>query len=364
MKKISIIGSGILGLSIAEYLSRDKKNGTDIQIISTNNTLAGSYAAAANLATKGQLYGRDKHFQVKLDAKKCYQNWIENLLKEVKSEQNIKTVFKIGLGVDFFTSEFNRDKHYRRVKQNDDELRNKNLPIDFILKEGKRKIIYQQEGWVNSFILMQLLTDVLSKRKVNFINKQFTKIDLDKLSEVGHKHNIIFCTGAWTELLLRDLEIPIPEQMKKTKRMTVGTTFYGKNIFENYSEDYVLMEKIAENMKTKVTMSGPIENQSISSSTLKINDINIFNETELFEKNKELIKLCSESFANEPYLTKTNIKNLEYKTGVRIGYGHSELVIEKLNLKSEHTTGYVCAGAHKSGFLFAPMVGTLLEKLF
>ncbi|BBH54234.1 FAD-dependent oxidoreductase [Fluviispira sanaruensis] len=364
MKKISIIGSGVLGLSIAEYLSRGKKNGNEIQIISSNNPLAGSYAAAANLATKGQLFGRDKHFQVKLDAKKCYQNWIKNLILEVEVDLKIKSVFKLGLGIDFFSSHYNRDKQYKRVKQDDDELKNKNLPLDFILKEGERKIKYQQEAWVNSFVLMQLLTDVLVKRKVNFINKIFTKNELEKLSEEGLQHKIIFCTGAWTESLLKDLEIPIPDQMKKAKRITVGTTFYGNNIFENYSEEYVLMERVAENMKTKVTMSGPIDNQSISASTLKIDDINVFDETDLLEKNKELIKLCSESFANDPYLAKEKIKNLEYKTGLRVGYGHSELVIEKLNIKCDQLTGYVCAGAHKSGFLFAPMVGTQLEKLF
>ena len=66
---IYIVGSGIIGLSVAEYFSR---NNPHVTVISNNNPLAGSYAAAANLATKGQLFGRDPHFQIKLDAKKIY----------------------------------------------------------------------------------------------------------------------------------------------------------------------------------------------------------------------------------------------------------------------------------------------------
>ncbi|KAB8028582.1 FAD-dependent oxidoreductase [Fluviispira multicolorata] len=361
MKKLTIVGSGILGLSIAEFFSRNVYKGSEIQIISDNNLLAGSYAASANLATKGQLFGRDKHFQIKLDSKKIYFEWLENLIKEANLDFKINQLFQIGLGTDFFFTEEERDKHFLRVKQNEYDLNSLNLPLDFIEKKGLREITYKNEAWVNAKELMSLLKVVLDKRKVTFINKIFTKDDYSCLHSKDDKHNLVFCTGAWTENILQELSLPIPEKMQKKKRLSVGSTFFGKNLFDNYDNNYVLFERISKNMKRKVTFSGKNENQSISSSTVKIENLSENYNSELKKENMQILELATTILEKDPLLS--TVKNLTYKTGFRVGYGHSEIVVEKLNIKNKNISCFVCAGAHKSGFLFAPKVGKMLENI-
>ncbi|MBX9837541.1 MAG: NAD(P)-binding protein, partial [Silvanigrellaceae bacterium] len=112
MTKLIIVGSGILGLSVAEYLTREMFQGIDIKIITNNHKFSGSKAAAANLATKGQMFARDPHFELKLHGKKIYKNWIHNLIKEDNCSLSIDSIFKNGEGIDYFTSINNRDKHY------------------------------------------------------------------------------------------------------------------------------------------------------------------------------------------------------------------------------------------------------------
>jgi hypothetical protein len=49
--------------------------------------------------------------------------------------------------------------------------------------------------------------------------------------------------------------------------------------------------------------------------------------------------------------------------GYRVGYGHEELVVEKIYSNDQNLNIFVCAGAHKSGYLFAPVVGSILQNL-
>ena len=362
MAKMTIVGSGIIGLSIAEFFSRKMFCGNEIQIITNQNKYTGSNAAAANLATKGQLFGRDKHFQLKLDGKKQYPKWISLLLNETQNLTFIDEIYRNGFGLDYFTSEENREKHFNRVKQNNNELLNRNLSNDSIIKIEKNKIMYKNESWVNSSFLLNILKKVLIQRGVKFIYTDFNNDFYHNFLKFNEKENLIFCTGAWTKTLLTTLGIKLPNQMEKQERLTIGSTYFGKNILNNFDPKFVLHEIISDNMKEKVTFSGYENKYFISSSTLKLNNIYEFEEKYLELKNNILLKLSKNSNYNSPFCNNLegNISKLD---GFRVGYGHSEIIIEKLNSPNSNINAVVCAGAHKSGYLFAPVVGSMVQNL-
>jgi hypothetical protein len=57
---------------------------------------------------------------------------------------------------------------------------------------------------------------------------------------------------------------------------------------------------------------------------------------------------------------KENVK-LNKLTGIRVGYGHSEMVLE--NFLHDNFNVVICSGAHKSGFLFALKVGERISAM-
>ena len=337
---IYIVGSGIIGLSVAEYFSR---NNPHVTVISNNNPLAGSYAAAANLATKGQLFGRDPHFQIKLDAKKIYPTWIQNLLAESSITITRDVIFKIGQGIDVFYNQTDRDKHLKRVIQD--------ITTDSILPHKENSIIYSDEAWVDAQMLLNLLTNVLKKRNVNFIHQHFSKKKLHEILAQKMSNVLIFCAGAWTKQLLVELELPLPNGFNKSERLTLGSTFQSSRIIEN--NNFILYEKISEGLKYKVTFSGNKPNQTISASSMRIQNLNSPYQADLKIKNEMLLKLASNNASLE--------EDLVEKTGLRVGYSHSEILIEPVNLTSKNSKAIVCCGAHKSGFLFAPLLGQKIE---
>ncbi len=368
MAKMTIVGSGILGLSVAEFLSREMFYGNEIQIITTQHKYSGSKAAAANLATKGQLFGRDKHFQLKIDGKRQYPKWISMLLNETQKGKLIDEVYRCGLGLDYFTSQEKREKHFNRVKQKDEELKKRNFLNNSIIKVAENKIMYADEAWVDANFLLFTLNDVLLKRGVEFIKSEFNMERLHHLLSLNDSKFLIFCTGAWTKSLLNDLNIKLPRQMEeKQERLTIGSTYYGNEVLNNFAQKFVLHEIVSSNLKEKVTFSGNSFKHIISSSSLKLSNLSDFNENDLEIKNINLLDVAKNFINDSPYL-KNNLeikfgKNISKLDGFRVGYGHSEIILEKLEVSNTKITAIVCAGAHKSGYLFAPVVGSVMQNL-
>ncbi|APJ04721.1 FAD-dependent oxidoreductase [Silvanigrella aquatica] len=363
MTKIIIVGSGIVGLSVAEFLSRKNSIPYQIEIISNEHPHSGSYAAAANLATKGQLFARDNHFNLKLQAKKNYFNWLSSLITEVNSNISIARIYKNGCGVDYFTSQENRDKHYARVRQSDLDLKNRSLSLKSIVKEGNHKIIYEEESWVNASSLLALLQEVLTHRGVKFFKSTFGYHEYQNILQSNKNIKLIICAGAWSKDLIANLNLSLPESMKKKQRLTLGSTFYGENVLKNYNENFIIHEIVSENLKEKVTFSGNNDNYYISSSTLKVENVSDFDENLLSKKNKNLLELSKINLADSPFLSADENLKISKRDGFRVGYGHSEIVLEKLNAPGVHMSVYVCAGAHKSGYLFAPVLGAMLQEM-
>lgn len=359
MAKNIIIGSGILGLSVAEYLTRSKIFPSEVKIISNENRLAGSLAAAANLATKGQLFARDPHFHLKLEAKKYYRTWLENLLEELNTKDvTLDSIFCCATGVDHYLSEEQQKKQCKRVKQNNEELQKRNLPTDSILIGENNTVIYKDEAWVDALQLLKILKKVLIKRSVKFEQATFDKEIYSNIVQENKCKNIIFCTGAWTKDLIKNLSITVPVEMTK-ERLSIGSTFYGENLI--YLNNHALIEKNADDLKTKVTFSGNNKKQFLSSTTVKIKNIGYNYQNELNIANLKLIALAKEYQVNN-VITIPNEKNLNKTDGYRVGFGHSEIIISELFDNCHNIKKIVCAGAHKSGYLFAPVIGAKVQN--
>ncbi len=360
MAKNIIIGSGILGLSVAEYLTRTTVAPIDVKIISNENIMAGSLAAAANLATKGQLFARDPHFALKLEAKKKYKVWIENLLKEINAKDIfLDSIYYSAKGIDYFLLEEQQKKQYKRVKQNNEELQKRNLPTESITMGKNNTIIYEDEAWVDAVQLLCLLKKVLINRNVKFEKLEFdNKIYANLIKEKMCK-NIIFCTGAWTKNLIKNLNISVPMEMAK-ERLSIGSTFYGEELVN--LNGYSILEKNAADLKTKVTFSGNNKIHYISSTTVKIKEIDCnSNLKDLNIANQKLINLAKENQGSN-IITISSQSKLNKIDGYRIGFGHSEIIVNEVFDNNPDIKKIVCAGAHKSGYLFAPVIGSKLQK--
>lgn len=355
-----IVGSGILGLSLAEYLTRQSIPANELKIISTENEKSGSSAAAANLATKGQLFARDPHFKLKLDSKMNYKNWLQILINELNnSEYKIDSIYKEGKGIEYFATNDEMLEHFKRVKQSDTELKKRNLPLDSIQKNNN-SIIYANEAWVDAKKLLQLLRHILLKRDVIIEKKEFNLDYYNNLIKNYDCKNIIFCVGAWTKSLLQELQFTLPKEFEK-ERLTIGSTFMGEKLF--HLNEYALIEKNSLKTKEKITLSGTNSINYISSSTVKIDKLtDNINFDKLSEKNKKLLDFL-QNLSIDFSFKNLDLSALKQIDGYRVGFGHSEIVITELQSKSSGIRSFVCAGAHKSGFLFAPVIGERMQKM-
>jgi hypothetical protein len=364
MSRLIIVGGGILGLSVAEYFSRRTcRFYQEVTLIDSESRYSGSQAAAANLSTKGQLFGRDPHFQTKLESKKIYQNWLMHLLLEIKDSTSLNFFYKEGVGIDYFAEIRGRDLHYMRVKQENQELITRNLSTDFIQKKDDTQIVYKNEAWVDALFLLDLLKKVLLFRGVLLVKDSFEKADYHFFLNKKINDTIVFCTGAWTKDILNKFSILLPDRIKNQERLTVGSTFFGKNIVKNFCDDFVIQEKISFDLKRKVTLSGDANKKYLSSSTLKIQSLNEAYNQDLDLKNKALLNLALDKYQGAPVLLKEKTDGqLFKKSGFRVGYSRREVLIEQLKTQGRNKV-FVCAGAHKSGYLFAPRVGAMLQRL-
>jgi glycine/D-amino acid oxidase-like deaminating enzyme len=337
MPRILIVGSGILGLSVATYFAKHHPE-FKISLLSNDDPLAGSLAAAANLSTKGQEVGRDPHFQIKIEAKKKYKQWILSFLTEINPTAGLSDDFyQEGPGIDFFECEEDAQIQWNRVYCLQNEPIHRPHPL---------QIQYENEAWVHAPTLLKLLKDYLIFKKIEFIRDNVgIKYLQDKNTAT------IFCTGAWTPQILYQLGLPLPRGFLKPPHLTMGSTLRGPNIFTNLHPQTVLQEKVSRGQKTKITFSGSAQNQYLSSTTTKLFynpdfsfQITEDQQNELTLQNQALLQEArAATYTGPTLLPKTN---LDIATGLRIGFGHA----------------VVCAGAHKSGFLFAPMVGEIVYQ--
>ena len=384
---MKIWGSGILGLGVAEWFSRHGC-GPKITVIEKDSLYGGSAPAAALLHTKAQVVGRDPHFSLKLQAKSIYAQWILNLRNEYANSLNTSTVPVLpeqqhflepflyeGASIDIHLNTAAADAQWLRVRQADVEQPS-------LLRLTPQSICYLNEPWVDARVLLPLLKQVLVFRGVTFKGCD------SPLSQAEWQDQHVICGGVFSEDILRKMGVSaewIPGIKKK--RLTLGSTFAAEIDIEDILKQDPLLPA-ALHQCGDVTH---IEVHSVTGETFVLSLYQSLQRTlEMQKRNissaqKPLQTLVSSSVfrtdlslgdgaqsqllayetqwlgALKQLLPSLNV--LQRRSGARIGYGHQELVIAKI----AHTKDccgplFFCSGAHKSGFLYAPVVGAELSR--
>ena len=345
--KLLIIGSGIVGLSLAEYFSRDTAN-TVILNSSKEDLLAGSLAAPANVSLKSQVTARQKHFNYKIQAQTLYSKWIRNLEQESSpsEEQGIK-IFRQGRSLEFFETEKLKEEQYLRVTKNASHDPQK-------IRMLSHKIEYDDEIYVSGSELLKLLKEVLQKR-LNF-RFDFTLLSRKNTSFLfADFEKVFFCTGAWTFQLLEELGIKEGLNFKPRYSLGLSLSFRAK---KSILRDYVLIDMVKKESQ-KSTLSGR-EGQfcylsSFSRKLINLNNLDTFSQDLKAEGLSAL-----ESFQKEGFID--SISDISYLFGVRMRLNHEELSIQHICSPDINTRLYFCSGFHKSGFYYAPIIGEVVQN--
>ena len=332
---VIIIGSGIIGLCMAEFFSRQGS----VCIVSDENPLAGSRPAPAHLGTKGQQFPRATYFSHKLAAKSQYPAF----LAEIEAPASL---FQQGIGCDFFETAEACDNHFKRVFEGDDQA---------IKQISKETICYENEALVDAQELLTHLKSILLKRKVSFKRKKIAKLeDVLSLETKDEKTLIIFCTGAWTKGLLTEMGFTLPPVFTK-ERLTFGLTTKVPCAELRDTDDVLLRDFIVG--ETKLTLSRIGEHYHLASQSLRVDSLNEPSFEELMKKRDLDLLLLP-----EPYQSHFRSHNKQSLFGYRVAYGKEELVVSPLTHEKEpEKRFFVCAGAHKSGYLFALAAPKILE---
>lgn len=369
---ITIIGKGILGLSIAEFFSRADKN--VVQILSSALYPAASCAAAANLATKGQVFARDPHFDLKLTGARMYRSWLTNLRRELgeRHPEDLSNIYSFGIGRDLFSTEDACLKHWKRIQQSPIETAARGLPAQQVSQRDHLTIDYNNEAWVDANELLIILEKVCSQRGVAFCETDALNLDeLQSMIKQDTDHLILAAGSMTTNILCHWQSDTINALFKKKRRWSYGATLEISNPPIHLPTGVALLELVPGNGPLeKITFSGNHTKLYCSSVSVKCTDLGPdrlpapADRDILTSQKKNMIELFEAHFG-------FSIDNLPhtFRWGLRLGFGHSELFVDTLPVPKNlrHLVKGSCliaAGAHKSGYLFAPCIGAeVMQKM-
>jgi hypothetical protein len=383
VKHFLVVGKGILGLSTAYLLSKNKH-----QVTLVHNPLKteGSKAAAANLATKGQQYARDPHFHLKLQAKKNYSTWLLEIIQTARkvslsdAQRILNYHFQEGLGIDSFESEIQCRKQWQRVIQSPPNPSLETFDPQFIAALDSKTISYQNEMWVDGPWLLKLLEEACVHQGVCFSQTPLTQLEEWEpfLASLPHPLRLILCPGAYSLELCETLQLA-PSFPWPTPRHTLGSTWawvpslnlpkpQTPSSFWKIHTGSSLMEFVSATGEV-VTWSGS-EAFYFSSLSYKSNESNV-SQMHYTKKHWEAFfekfgpTLVAKLGFPERWWDHA-LKEGYLMQGRRIGFGHRELLATELfsthskSLFLKDFRPFLLSGAHKSGFLFA----ATLEKVF
>jgi hypothetical protein len=362
---IVVVGRGILGLSVAEFLSRDPH--VAIRVLASSQRDSASQAAAANLATKAQVFARDPHFELKLSGKRIYRRWLQQLCSESTQYRNIalNTVYVEGLGRDMFSSPELAEKQWRRVAQVPEEIAQRGLQAQALLRPQTDTIEYGSEAWVDAEFLLRLLEDVCRARGVEFCECDVLQVTDFEAHSAGAQA-IVICAGSETLRLLEAWQLnQLPEAFRKSRRWSYGATLSFEAPRLQFPTGVSLFEWVSHAALEKLTFSGASGRyfcSSVSVSCPNSPDANKPGEPD-FEKLKQQ-QIVMKDALDKFFGLKLVDLNHSWRWGTRLGFGHKELVVEAVPHHFSFLAGpvVVASGAHKSGFLFAPLIGSLVRQ--
>lgn len=352
-----VVGSGVLGLSVAEWFSRFTK----VKIVSNEDPRSGSQAAGASLATKAQCYARDTHFALKLEARQIYESWLLSLLGEAAphsrawAELDFAHLYREGEATESFQDSTACSEQLRRLTQPMTNLLERGFHRQPLRSEDETQIRFENEAWVDAATLLKLLRFVLENRGVHFVSSDVCAL----LAGADAVHEtVVLCTGAWTPSLLTRLGLTLSN--KRRPRLTLGSTFsfdcrepldvLARNVyFESHAQD------------SKALVMGHPSRATLASTVARSDEL-VWRD-ELLSSHEDQLWRTATRLIPGFEASAPSAKLAERRAGWRIGFGHSEIVIERIEHQALAADLIVCAGAHKSGFLFAPVVGHCVQNL-
>jgi hypothetical protein len=362
---IGIVGCGIVGLSVAEFLTRN--GAQNVKILSTTRFPAASKAAAANLATKAQVFARDPHYALKLEGKKKYSAWLEMLLRESSFASQLSSLYRSGVGRDHFESKELTEKQWIRIRQDEASTQVRGLPEQKLRRIDDRTIECDDEAWVDAPVLLHLLETVCRQRGVEFFEADACEPE-SWSEELRSAKALVLCAGAGTVRILESWKsVELPPAFKKSLRWTFGGTLTIRGSGIVWDEGISLLECVGHGEPSKVTFSGFADTLYCSSVSIpcafpdhpkSVSDPAL--QSLLFQK-ETIYRCVRQFFGVEP----TDF-DCEWRWGHRLGFGHKEWLIEPVPHSLPFLNGplIVAAGMHKSGYLVAPMLGELvMQKL-
>jgi len=362
---IVVVGKGIFGLSVAEFLSRQRQN--KIVVLASDEHVPASRAAAANLSTKSQVFARDPHFELKISGKKNYPEWLKSLCHESASFslEELNSSFVSSRGRDIFSSVELADRQWKRVVQPKSEISARGLPEQSVVRVGSQEIEYGDEAWVDASFLLNLLESVCRSRGVEFRNCDVANL-ANLEAECVDAQSLILCTGSQTPRILRAWNLnELPPSLGKSQRWSYGGTLSIDIPGWQMPDGISLLEYVSAEALEKVTFSGSHGRLFCSSVSVSFADKEHQNQAAEADFFKTVAQQqCLIATLQKVFKIELDRHEHYWRWGVRLGYGHRELVVEAL----PHTFSFVrgplviAAGAHKSGFLFAPEIGSLVGQ--
>lgn len=364
---IVVVGAGVLGLSVAEYLSRQQ--GEHVLVCSHADIPEASLAAAANLSTKGQLFARDPHFAFKLSGKTLYPLWLSAMQAELARAGQFwdwSNHYSQAKGRDLFLTQAQADRQWARVLQPEEELRARGFQRQLIARTTDCTIEYDDEAWIDATFLLRLLTAVCRNRGVEFRRVDACQQDFI----VGFKKQpraVIVCAGSQSPKVLSSwgrLDLSAGTMGRK-HRLSYGGTLVVEGSSWSLPPDIALLEYVGDCDPTKVTLSGTQDRlfaSSVSIACTETKAIQVLTASEC-EAVRQQMKTVSSVLRERLQLDLDSLKKT-WRWGWRLGFGHKELVVEDIAHQIDGYRGQVvlAAGAHKSGFLFAPEIGSLVRQ--
>lgn len=216
MKKIIVIGAGIIGLSISFYL---KKHNFDVTVIDKNKAgTEASYAAAGMLAAQSEFDFYEDFMDFCIKSRDMYSDFC----KDIENASGIDVEFrKCGMIRPALNEE--QEKH---LKNSYEWQKNKNFEVEFLSGDELRKLEpnlsekilsglhTKNDSQVNNKKLMEALIAANKKNGDKIIENCEVKEYLIKGNKInGVKTNngtfnadiVINASGAWSSLISQDL---------------------------------------------------------------------------------------------------------------------------------------------------------------
>lgn len=248
MRKIIVVGSGIIGLSCALLLAMD---GNKVQVITRDPHEATSWVAGGMLAPfseglEGEL------FEFSYQSLKAYPEFIR-LLKEVSGQR-----------VDFWQGGI-----YRVVLKGEENLlklaekyKEKGYKVEVIhghdgLSEEVAFLVhYLEEAWVDAETLMHALTEAVKRLEVEVTIDEVVQVvkegeRVEKLMGIRSEHRgdfYVFATGAWTRQLFPVPVYPVKGQGLKLKGFNLPRVHYSSVSYLIPRDNYLYVGATSEDV--------------------------------------------------------------------------------------------------------------------